>query len=152
MRSLKILLFFCFVLFPVVSLFYWECQSFSFFLSYATFTPHRTGITLPRGVKLNTGLFTPCIYHVLDVLEPENGGFLAKYRGDPLRTSKLTPRKPPCGHHVYGRHGQGSPVKNRWRFSKFWKKYETLTITLKICILQENESKELTLVLFESLF
>ncbi len=32
------------------------------------------------------------------------------------------------------------------------KKYETLTLTLKICILQENGFKELTLVLFESLF
>jgi hypothetical protein len=32
------------------------------------------------------------------------------------------------------------------------KKYKTLTLTLKICILQENGVKELTLVLFESLF
>ncbi len=40
------------------------------------------------------------------------------------------PPKTPCGHHVHGRHGHGSPVKNRWRFSKFRKKYETLTITL----------------------
>ncbi len=38
-------------------------------------------------------------------------------------------------------------------YSKFCKKkYETLTLTLKICILQENGFKELTLVLFESLF
>ncbi len=28
---------------------------------------------------------------------------------------KLTPKKPPCGHHVHGRRGHGSPVKNRWR-------------------------------------
>jgi hypothetical protein len=55
------------------------------------------------------------------------------------------PPKTPCGHHVHGRHGHGSPVKNRWRFSKFCRKYETL-------ILQENEFKELTMVLFESLF
>jgi hypothetical protein len=38
------------------------------------------------------------------------------------------------------------------KISKFCKKHETLTLTLKICILQENEFKELTLVLFESLF
>ncbi len=31
-------------------------------------------------------------------------------------------------------------------------KYETLTLTFKICILQENGFKELTSVLFESLF
>ncbi len=31
------------------------------------------------------------------------------------------------------------------------KKYETLTLTSKICNLQENGFKELTLVLFESL-
>jgi hypothetical protein len=65
---------------------------------------------------------------------------------------KAYPRKPPCGHHVHGRHGHGSPVKNRRRFSKFREKYETLTLTLKICIWQENGFKELTLVLFESLF
>ncbi len=32
------------------------------------------------------------------------------------------------------------------------KKYETLTLTLKTCILQENGFKELNLGLFESLF
>ncbi len=61
------------------------------------------------------------------------------------------PRKPTCGHHVHGRHGHDSPVKNLWDFQSR-KKYETLTLTLKICILQEKEFKELTLVLFESLF
>jgi hypothetical protein len=66
---------------------------------------------------------------------------------------KAYPRKPHCGHHVHGRHGHGSPVKNRRRFSKlFCKKYKTLTLNLKICILQENGFEELTLVLFESLF
>jgi hypothetical protein len=67
---------------------------------------------------------------------------------------KAYPRnKPPCGHHVHGRHSHGSRVKNRKRFSNFRKKnYETLTLTLKICILQENGFKELKLVLFESLF
>jgi hypothetical protein len=34
----------------------------------------------------------------------------------------------------------------------FRKKYQTLTHTLKICILQENGFEKLTLVLFESLF
>ncbi len=63
---------------------------------------------------------------------------------------KAYPWKPPCGHHVHGRDGHGSPVKNCWRLSKFRKKYETLTLTWKICILQENGFKELTLVLFES--
>ncbi len=65
---------------------------------------------------------------------------------------QLTPRKPPCGHRVHDRHGHGSPVKNRWRFSKFCKKYETLALTLKIGILQDNGFKELELVLFGSLF
>jgi hypothetical protein len=64
------------------------------------------------------------------------------------------PPKAPCRHHVQGRHGHGSPVKNRLGFSKFRKKkkYGTLTLTLKICILQENGFEEFTLVLFESLF
>ncbi len=35
---------------------------------------------------------------------------------------------------------------------KFREKYKTLTLTLKICIMQDNGFKELTLVLFESLF
>ncbi len=34
---------------------------------------------------------------------------------------KSYPRKPPCRHHVHGRHGHGSPVKNRRRFLKFCK-------------------------------
>ncbi len=35
---------------------------------------------------------------------------------------------------------------------QFPKKYETLTLTLKISMLQENGLKELTLVSFESLY
>jgi hypothetical protein len=49
--------------------------------------------------------------------------------------------KLPCGHHVHGRHGHSSPLKNHWQFSKFRKLYRTLTLTLKICILQENGFK-----------
>jgi hypothetical protein len=63
---------------------------------------------------------------------------------------RTAPPKTPCGHHVHGRHGHGSPVKNRLKFSNFCKIYETLTLTSKI--LQENGFKELTLALFESLF
>jgi hypothetical protein len=33
----------------------------------------------------------------------------------------------PCGHHLHGRHGHSSPMKNRRRFSKFCKNYKTLT-------------------------
>jgi hypothetical protein len=43
-------------------------------------------------------------------------------------------------------------VKNRGRYSKFCKNYASLTLTLKMCILQENELKELKFVLCESLF
>ncbi len=35
--------------------------------------------------------------------------------------NESSPPKPPCGHHVHGRHGHGSPVENRLRFSKFRK-------------------------------
>jgi hypothetical protein len=69
-----------------------------------------------------------------------------------LFLNESLPPKTLCGHHVHGRHGHGSPVKNRWRFSKFCEKYETLSITLKIWILHENGFKELTLVLFKSMF
>ncbi len=37
-------------------------------------------------------------------------------------------------------------------FQSFLKRFETLILTLKICILQEDGFKELALVLFESLF
>jgi hypothetical protein len=61
------------------------------------------------------------------------------------------PPKTPFGLHVHRCHGHGSPVKNRWKISKFRKKYKTLTLTLKICIMHENGFEELTLVLFDSL-
>jgi hypothetical protein len=63
--------------------------------------------------------------------------------------NEILPTKTPCGHDV---HGHGSPGTNCWRFSELSKKYKTLTLTLKICILQEHAFKKLTLVLFESLF
>ncbi len=62
------------------------------------------------------------------------------------------PQKPPCGHHVHGRHGHGSSMKNRWRFLKFCEKYETLTLTSKICILRKNGFKELTLSCLKAWF
>ncbi len=43
-----------------------------------------------------------------------------------------------------------SREKSLMIFKVFRKQYETLTLTLKICILQKNSFKELTLVLFES--
>jgi hypothetical protein len=61
------------------------------------------------------------------------------------------PPKTLCEHHVHGRHGHGSPVKIVEDFQSFEKKYDTLTLTLKICVLQENGFKEIILVLFESL-
>jgi hypothetical protein len=91
-----------------------------------------------------------------DLRDPK-WGFSCKVQRRPpadiLLNESLPPNPPlPRRHHVQGRHGHGSPVKNRWRFLKFRKKYETLTLTLKICTLQENGFEELTLVLFESLF
>jgi hypothetical protein len=53
-----------------------------------------------------------------DYRDPKMGVFLQSEEATPcghLLTWTLTP----CGHHV---HGHGSPVKNRWRFSKFCKK------------------------------
>ncbi len=88
------------------------------------------------------------------ILGTQKWGFSCKVERRPpadIFLNESLPPKTPCRHHVHGRHGHGSPV-NCWRFSKFRKKYETLTLTLKICILQENRFKELTLVLFESLF
>ncbi len=70
-----------------------------------------------------------CTEHTLrwsnfDPRDPKMGVFLQSTEATPcghLLKWKLTPCKPwkpPCGHHVHGRHGRGSPVKNRWRFSK----------------------------------
>jgi hypothetical protein len=44
------------------------------------------------------------------------------------------------------------PRKTIEDFQSFVKKYETLTLTSKIYILQQNVFKEFTSVLFESLF
>jgi hypothetical protein len=35
---------------------------------------------------------------------------------------KAYPRKPLCGHHLHGRHGHGSSVKNAEDFQSFVKK------------------------------
>jgi hypothetical protein len=54
----------------------------------------------------------------------QNWGFSCKVQRRPpadIFLDECLPPKTPCGHHVYGRHGHGSPVKNRWRFSKFIK-------------------------------
>jgi hypothetical protein len=40
---------------------------------------------------------------------------------DIILNESLLP-KIPRGHHVHGLHGHASPVKNRWRFSKFRKR------------------------------
>jgi hypothetical protein len=85
------------------------------------------------------------------------GGFLKNTEATPcghLLKWELTP-KTRCGCLVHGGHGHGSPVKNRWKiFTLSWNRelYETLTFTLKICILQKVGFNELKLVLFESLF
>jgi hypothetical protein len=51
-----------------------------------------------------------------DRLDTKMGVFLQSSEATPcghVLKKKLTPRKPPCGHHVNGRHDHGSPVKNR---------------------------------------
>ncbi len=75
----------------------------------------------------------------------------------------------PCGHLLKCKLTFENPLRDtmfmaamvlvlQWKIVKDFKsfvkkkKYDTLTLTLKICILQENVFKELTLVLFESLF
>ncbi len=54
-------------------------------------------------------------------------GFSCKVQRRPpadiFLNESLPPKPPPpCRHYVHGRHGQGSSVKNRWRFSRFCKK------------------------------
>jgi hypothetical protein len=71
----------------------------------------------------------------LQSTEATPGGHVLKW--------KLNPENPPAATAL--------PWKIAEDFQSFVKKYETLTLTLKICILQENEFKKLTLVLFESL-
>jgi hypothetical protein len=66
---------------------------------------------------------------------------------------KLTPENPPADTMFMAAMAMLLPwkiIEDIQSFEK--KKNETLTFTLKICILQENEFKELILVLFESLF
>ncbi len=61
-------------------------------------------------------------------------GFSWKVHSPPpadIILNESLPPKSPCDHHVHGRHGHSSPVKNRWRFSKFCEKDKTLSITLK---------------------
>jgi hypothetical protein len=75
-------------------------------------------------------------------------------------------RRPPCGHLLKWKLTPKNPLRtpcswppwlmfSREKSLKIFKvlkrTYETSTLTLKICILQWNEFKELTLVLFESL-
>jgi hypothetical protein len=48
--------------------------------------------------------------------DPKMGVFLQSTEATPcghFLKWKLTPKKPPCGHHVHGRLGHGYPVKNR---------------------------------------
>jgi hypothetical protein len=59
------------------------------------------------------------------IVRTQKLGFSCKVQRRPpadISWMKACPRKPPCGHHVHDRHGHGSPVKNRWRISKFCKK------------------------------
>jgi hypothetical protein len=64
---------------------------------------------------------------------------------------KAYPRKPPADTMFMAAMAMVLPCKIVEDFPSFVKKYVSLTLTLKICILQENGFKELTLVLFESL-
>ncbi len=64
---------------------------------------------------------------------------------------KLTPENPPADTMFMAAMAMVLPWKIAEDFQSIVK-YRTLTLTLKICILQENGFKELKLVLFESLF
>jgi hypothetical protein len=82
------------------------------------------------------------------------GVFLQKQRRPPadifLHESLLpkTPLKTPCPWQPWPWFSR----KNSQKIFKVFEEYETLTLTLKICKLQENGFEQLTLVLFESLF
>ncbi len=57
-------------------------------------------------------------------------GFSCKVQRRPpadMFLNESLPPKTPCGRHVHGRHGHGSPVRNRQRFSKFRKKQKKNT-------------------------
>jgi hypothetical protein len=65
---------------------------------------------------------------------------------------KAYPQKPPAHTMFMAAMAMVLPCKIVADLESFVKKKnETLTLTLKTCILQENGFKELTLVLFESL-
>ncbi len=92
----------------------------------------------------------------LDRRDPKMGVFLPRTETTPcghLLKWKLTPQKPPVDTIFMAAMAMfllWKIVDDLQSFQK--KKYETLTFTLKICILQEHGFKELTLVFFESVF
>jgi hypothetical protein len=64
---------------------------------------------------------------------------------------KACPRKPPADTMFMAPMAMVLSWKIVKDFQSCVKKYKTLTLSLKICILQENGLRELTLVVFESL-
>ncbi len=59
------------------------------------------------------------------IVGTQKWGFSCKVQRRPpadIIVNESLPPKTPCGHHVHGRHGHGSSVKNRWRISNFRKK------------------------------
>ncbi len=112
---------------------------FSFLLhtniSISTPQINNVPVTLEIGEQRKWGLYyMPSGGLTLIVGTQKMGVFLQSTEATPfghLLKWKLTPENPPCRHHVHDRHGHGSPVKYRWRFSKFCKKYETLALTFK---------------------
>ncbi len=91
-----------------------------------------------------------------DPRDPKMGVFLESTEATPcghLLKWKLTPENPPVDTMFMAAIAMVLPWKIVEGCQSFVKKiYETLTLTFKICILQENGFKELALVLFESLF
>jgi hypothetical protein len=106
-----------------------------------------------RAIRVYTSIPWGCLTLIAGT---KKWGFSCKVQRRPpveIFLNESLPPKTPYGHHVHGRHCHGYPVKNLQDFQiDFRKKYETLTLTSKICILQENGFKELTLVLLKSLF
>ncbi len=64
---------------------------------------------------------------------------------------KAYPENPPVDTIFMAAMAMVFPWKIVEDFQSFVKNYKTLTLTLKICILQKNRFEELTLVLFVSL-
>jgi hypothetical protein len=93
-------------------------------LLWQTMSLRRTSILLVRKSEEGGGCYRQGVrWSNFDIRNPKMGVFLRSTEATPcgghhLRW-KLTARKTPCGHHA---HGHGSPVKNRWRLSKFCKK------------------------------